>query len=34
MNLVYADEQGNVFDHPDCIGLRSQRRYDRRADGG
>ena len=21
MNFVYADEQGNVFDHPDCIGL-------------
>ncbi|AJY75003.1 radical SAM protein [Paenibacillus beijingensis] len=21
MNLVYADEQGNVFDHPDWIGL-------------
>ena len=21
MNLVYADEQGNVFDHPECIGL-------------
>ncbi|MFC4778987.1 radical SAM protein [Paenibacillus sp. GCM10023252] len=21
MNLVYADEQGNVFDHPDYIGL-------------
>ena len=21
MNLVYADEQGNVFDHPEWIGL-------------
>ncbi len=21
MNLVYADEQGNLFDHPDWIGL-------------
>lgn len=21
MNLVYADEQGNLYDHPDWIGL-------------
>ena len=29
MYLVYADEKGNVFDHPSLYGLGPQWRYDR-----